>query len=122
MTSLTAWTSFLEGSLHCADLISVSGTRKPRSSGADNDPSLNQRPRKGGLTGGPVILLAEFLRTSSELEDAGRFSFGYLVMDLWKGLSPEPLECFAENSAGCSTVTHPKQATAAAPPPPLASN
>jgi len=74
-------------------------------------PPLNQRPRKGGLTGSPVILLSGFLRTTNEVEDAGRLSFGYLGINLCKGLSSEPLGCFAENSAGCSTATHPKQAT-----------
>ena len=115
MASLTGWASFWEGSLHYADLISVSGTRKPRSSRADNVPSLNQRPRKGGLTGSPVIFLTGFLRITSEFDDAARLSFRHHAIDLWKGLSSEPLGCFMENSAGyptaARTTTHPRNPT-----------
>jgi len=60
--------------------------------------------------GSRVIHPTGFLRTASELEGAGKLSLEYPAMHLRKSPSSEPTGCFVENSVGCSTVSHPKQA------------
>ena len=50
-------------------------------------------------------------RSPASLRTLGGIYSEYLAIDLCKGLSSDPSGCFAENSAGSSTVTHPKQAT-----------